>query len=80
MYPGPGGTPLSSLRLEALRDGIEDYEYLVLLSERAKNNTEAAAQLKEASESLVTGATSYNRDPLKLLDLRRRIALLLEKR
>ncbi len=31
IYPGPGGMPYPSLRLEALRDGFEDYEYLWLL-------------------------------------------------
>lgn len=26
MFPGPEGAPLSSIRLENLRDGMEDYE------------------------------------------------------
>ncbi|OGV66829.1 MAG: hypothetical protein A3K18_30280 [Lentisphaerae bacterium RIFOXYA12_64_32] len=34
VYPGPDWTPLSSVRLENVRDGIEDYEYLCLLRER----------------------------------------------
>lgn len=80
IYPGPGGTPFSSLRLEALRDGIEDYEYLYMLSEKAKNNAEAKALFKEATQSLVSSATVYDTDPDKLLDLRKRIAVLLEKR
>jgi hypothetical protein len=33
MYPGPNGKPISSLRLECIRDGIEDYEYFHLLAE-----------------------------------------------
>lgn len=33
VYPGPHGTLLSSLRLEAIRDGAEDYEYFYLLHE-----------------------------------------------
>ena len=78
MYPGPDGRPLASLRLEALRDGIEDYEYLILLSERATSDSRAYKLLQEAKENIVTGITSYNRDPNKLLDLRRRIALYLE--
>ncbi|MEA5115928.1 MAG: DUF4091 domain-containing protein [Geobacteraceae bacterium] len=80
LYPGPDGAPFPSLRLEALRDGIEDYEYLVLLSGKAKNDAEAKALLKEAKRLLVTGATSYDRDPHKLLDLRNRIGLFLEKK
>ena len=31
VYPGPGGIIYPSLRLENIRDGIEDYEYLSLL-------------------------------------------------
>ena len=34
MYPGPDG-PVDSIRLEALRDGLEDYEYLYLLRQLA---------------------------------------------
>jgi hypothetical protein len=80
MYPGPDGTPFSSLRLESLRDGIEDYEYLVLLSARAKTDAAAAALVQEAKQKLVTGVTSYDRDPKKLLDLRARIAQALAKK
>lgn len=80
MYPGPNGTPFSSLRLEALRDGIEDYEYLAMLSERAKLDPAAKALLNEATRSLVTGTTSYDRNPGKLLDLRKRIGLFLERK
>ena len=36
IYPGPDGMPLSSVRLECLRDGIEDYEYLYMLNEKIK--------------------------------------------
>ena len=32
MFPGPDGSPLSSIRLENIRDGIEDYEMLRRLS------------------------------------------------
>jgi len=33
IYPGPGGMPYSSIRLENFRDGMEDYEYLFRLRE-----------------------------------------------
>ena len=33
IYPGPGGSPYSSVRLENFRDGMEDYEYLFRLKE-----------------------------------------------
>jgi hypothetical protein len=45
IYPGPDGKALSSLRLEALRDGLEDYEYLWTLN----------ALLKQAEEAKRTG-------------------------
>jgi len=31
IYPGPNATPLSSIRLETIRDGIEDYDYYAIL-------------------------------------------------
>ena len=34
VYPGPEGKLYASLRLENLRDGIEDYEYYALLKRR----------------------------------------------
>lgn len=41
-YPGKDG-PISSIRLEAVRDGAEDYEYLQILQERmAKSKAEEA--------------------------------------
>ena len=33
IYPGPNGTPYSSIRLENFRDGMDDYEYLFKLRE-----------------------------------------------
>jgi len=41
IYPGPDLVPLSSIRLENLRDGIEDYEYFWLLRD-------AVAKLKKS--------------------------------
>ncbi|MDD4519173.1 MAG: DUF4091 domain-containing protein [Limnochordia bacterium] len=41
LYPGPDG-PVASLRIEAIRDGLEDYEYLYLLEQRLG---ETAAEL-----------------------------------
>ena len=31
IYPGPDGVPWSSIRLENLRDGADDYDYLCIL-------------------------------------------------
>ena len=41
VYCGPDSTPLSSLHFEALRDGVEDYAYLKLLSEKLADNPKA---------------------------------------
>ncbi|MCE5324744.1 DUF6067 family protein [bacterium] len=49
--------PMSSIRLEALRDGIEDYELLKLLE---KTNPTRAQLI---CDSVVTSWTSYTRDP-----------------
>ena len=70
LYPGPSG-PISSIRWETIRDGIEDYDYLVLFREHvktleAKGGNEAL--LKRAGEvynlkELVPDLVSYTRDP-----------------
>lgn len=77
IYPGPAGEPISSLRLESLRDGIEDYEYLVLLSQQ--HNPEAIELLEKAKNSLVSGIVTYESDPNAILQLRKQIALAIEK-
>ncbi len=41
VYCGPDSTPLSSLHFEALRDAVEDYAYLKLLSEKLADNPKA---------------------------------------
>ena len=59
IYPGPGGVPYPSIRLKALRDGFEDYEYLWLLGDLV-GKVEAAgkrpAVLDRARELLGVGA------------------------
>ena len=83
IYPGKQG-PLDSLRWEALRDGIEDYEYLWLLTEgyrEAKRKLgRAAADIdpKHAADYYarlaLPGFKDYLRKPYRLLGLRRAIA------
>lgn len=84
--PGPDG-PLSTIRLENIRDGLEDYEYLYLLAERVRAirklpaNPERTAYLKEAGEllavpaSLVRNLVEYSREPEQLSGFRDRVAL-----
>jgi hypothetical protein len=77
VYPGNdvGYTdgPIASLRLKALRDGMEDYEYLKLLNDLGDSATSAAEAL-----GIGTGWTGWNPDPLALEAARDRLASQIE--
>jgi hypothetical protein len=65
VYPAPDGSLWPSLRLDALRDGFEDYEYLTAARALVKahpENKEAAARLA-AITSPVTTREFYELDP-----------------
>ena len=68
VYPGKNG-PRGSLRWEAMRDGLEDYEYFKLLAARR-----GEARALELGRSLMRGITDYDRNPAKLLAVRRQMA------
>jgi hypothetical protein len=79
------GGPVPCLRLEKIRDGIEDYEYLLMLEKAAREDGGKSRKLqKEARKllsipsELVTGPTEYNKDPQALLQYRNRIGELLD--
>jgi len=72
VYPGPRG-PLSSIRFEALRDGVEDYELLKLLE---KKNPKLA---HEIAASVVRTPTDYTLDPGEFQRARVRIVKGLEE-
>jgi hypothetical protein len=84
MYPSPKG-PVSSIRLEAIRDGIEDYDYLVLywnLLEALKKKGGNAALIEKATKegnlkALVPDLVSYTRDPNVLLAKREALGRLI---
>jgi len=87
IYPGPGGTPLSSIRLELVRDGIEDYEYLYLLRQMLRAagaktpeplRKQAMAELNIDPEVLVDNMV-FTENPAKILHARKRIAELIEQ-
>jgi hypothetical protein len=59
IYPGING-PMSSIRLENIRDGIEDYEYLWQLAQ-ASGGTSAAS--REACEAITQGLTAFTHNP-----------------
>ena len=64
-YPGPEG-PIGSIRLENIRDGIEDYQLLTALA--ARDGIEAARAL---SGQLVRSLVDYSRDSAELTRVRR---------
>ncbi|MBR4900976.1 MAG: DUF4091 domain-containing protein [Victivallales bacterium] len=74
MYPGiavSDGRPISSIRLEAARDGVEDYEYLqkVKFLLRAKENRRAieARSILEEAEKLIDMPSAGGRFSTKIL-------------
>lgn len=88
-YPSKNG-PVGSVRLEVLRDGLEDYEYLFVLNERlillkAKKEPRASALINEiehavrVKDEIVKEPAYYTRDPLMILKERRNISELIEK-
>jgi len=78
-YPGREG-PISSLRLEAMRDGIEDYELLKLLEEKIRRIKEelgfGSSKLQferrplEICKKAVPSITEYVRDPDVFIEIR----------
>ncbi len=88
---GPDG-PLPSLRLEAMRDGLEDYDYLYL-AQRAQRDLrevdvttpELEALAREITpyfapgNGLVESLTEYSEDPQELESARERVARYVEE-
>lgn len=86
--PNPGidkttytGKPIPSLRLELLRDGIEDYEYMMILQnaiEKADKSKEkwvkSAVSLLDIPETIYKDEKTYNKNPKDLYQYRHKIA------
>ena len=76
VYPGKAvgiDGPVSSIRLEAIRDGLEDYAYLWLL-ERKIGREKALDYVKKLTQNW----TTYARDPALFGSIRDRIARKIE--
>jgi len=87
---GPGPViepPVSSIRWEMLREGIEDYEYLYLLRELlnqrradlAPEKIEACEALLKVPESITKDMTTFSTDPEPIYARRRAIAEAIEQ-
>ena len=62
VWPGPEMTPYPSIRLEVVRDGIEDYEYLALL-ERCVQAVEALPASRQPPAAALATARGLCRVP-----------------
>jgi hypothetical protein len=87
-YPGPNGKIYPSLRLENFRDGIEDYEYYVLLKkeiEKLKNKNPGSHLIAEGEKLLkipqdvAKAVNDYNPEPANLINHREKVAKMIEK-
>lgn len=97
MYPPEAATgtqpqtvldgPVTSIRWEALRDGVEDYEYLamlkrLLLAKQDRLSADEVAQyetLLAVPASISSSLTSYTRDPAPIETRRHEIAKAIER-
>lgn len=85
VYPSKNG-PLSSIRWEIIRDGIEDFDYLVLLGKRiqaARDAGVADATLAKAEqarnlESVIPNLVTFTRDVIVLQKKRDEIGAMIE--
>ncbi len=77
LYPGRQvgvDGPVSSQRLEVIRDGIEDFDYLTLADQRIRKDAS-----KPYIAKLVKSMTEYEGDPMKLEAVRRELGAEIEK-
>lgn len=89
IYPSPEGDPWSSIRLENIRDGIEDYEYFYMLrnnldrlkraGKRYKSILKQGKKLLVHSMDLIKEPENYERDFRKYLAMREQLGDLIEK-
>ena len=65
MYPGPGG-PVASIRLNAIRDGIEDWHIFQELR-RHLSDSEVDGLLRTVVDTRINASTAmFPRDPIAL--------------
>ncbi len=83
IYPGPDGVPVASVRMELVREGIEDWETIELLREvvaKAKAQTPPPVALAQAEAALEEAAAiapaldEFTLDMGRILSARRSVA------
>ena len=72
-YPGPDGLPISSIRLENLRDGFEDYRLL-----RAVENRINKASAQNLVSQIVYDLDRWETSSLKMEEVRNEVKNLLQ--
>ena len=77
--------PVPSMRLEIMRDGIEDYEYFSILEKAIKNASGDRSRLAEDAlkalllpPTIYTNETTYSKNPQDILNYRKKIAEYIE--
>jgi len=76
-YPGSKvglAEPVTSIRLECIRDGLEDFDYLTLLERKV-----GADQTKAMIRQLVRSRKSFDKSPQRLAAVRLQIARILQQ-
>ena len=65
--------PVDTIRLEMLREGLEDYEYFAILRRLAPNHP-----LLRVPEGVSKSLTEFSHSPIPIMEHRRRIAEAME--
>ena len=79
LYPPQAGGLVSSIRWELLREGLEDYEYLLIANGGTEPLTPSdGAACDQSVASAVSSPTSYTRDASALQHLRDQLGLYIE--
>jgi len=88
LYPGKAEDvgfdgPVGTIRLEAIRDGLEDYEYLVMLEKKIQDKitelgigdqVKAADVMQYFYDQLYEQIDKYDNEPQKLIEMRKLVA------
>ncbi len=74
-YGSNGHRFVPSIRFELIRDGLEDYEYLYTLAGNQQPQVNIPNAADTQADKIISGLTSYTRDPEFMYNLRRLIGL-----